>query len=55
MGITSAGLALVDSLADPVRERHVRQLGHLGRRKLRELVALLDEAREPHEPPDRPW
>lgn len=43
--ITRAGLALLDRLEEPIAAMHRRQLGHLGARKLRELIALLAEAR----------
>lgn len=43
--LTKAGLALLAELDDPVDELHARQLGHVGNKRLAELVALLDEAR----------
>lgn len=43
--ITPAGLALLAGLDGPVREAHRRQLGHLGRARLRELRGLLRAAR----------
>lgn len=43
--ITRAGVALLERLEAPIAELHRRQLGHLGQRKLRELIALLAEAR----------
>ncbi len=49
VGITEAGLALLETLAGPVRECHERQLGHLPPAQLRELIALLEAARRPHE------
>ena len=51
IGITEAGLALLRELHDPLQECHARQLGHLSRRRLRELNALLHAARAPHEDP----
>jgi DNA-binding MarR family transcriptional regulator len=54
VSIADAGLALLDELAGPVRECHRRQLGHLSAKSLRELVALLKSAREPHEDSTRP-
>lgn len=43
--ITKAGTALLAELDDPVDELHARQLGHVGSKRLADLVALLDEAR----------
>ena len=43
--ITSEGLKLLARLDDPVREAHRKQLGHLGRERLRTLEGLLSEAR----------
>src|SRR5215218_9416314 len=51
-GITAAGVALLDDLLGPVRDCHARQLGHLPRKDLEALVALLHAARLPHEYPD---
>jgi DNA-binding MarR family transcriptional regulator len=55
IAITEAGLALLRDLHAPLQECHARQLGHLSRRRLKELIALLQEAREPHEDNDAPW
>ena len=55
VGITAAGIALLDDLRGPVRDCHARQLGHLSREDLEALVALLRAARLPHEDPDSPW
>jgi DNA-binding MarR family transcriptional regulator len=49
VSITAAGVATVGGLATDVRRCGERQLGHLGRKKLKALIALLREAREPHE------
>jgi DNA-binding MarR family transcriptional regulator len=43
--ITSNGLKLLGRLDDPVEEAHRRQLGHLGKDRLRALAELLAEAR----------
>ena len=43
--ITRAGAALLAELDDPVDDLHARQLGHVGSKRLADLVALLDEAR----------
>ncbi|HEX4792576.1 MAG TPA: MarR family transcriptional regulator [Humisphaera sp.] len=55
IGITEAGLALLDRLADEVRECHTRQLGHLDSREIKTLVELLRKAREPHELETSDW
>jgi len=55
IGITTAGLALLRELRDPLRECHVQQLGHLSQKELKELIALLGAARLPHEEPDSTW
>lgn len=49
VGITESGIVLLDSLAERVRECHAEQLGHLGAKALRELIAVLKESRRPHE------
>jgi DNA-binding MarR family transcriptional regulator len=55
IGITEAGLALLKELSEPVRECHARQLGHLSRKDLQGLTALLRAARLPHEDPASSW
>lgn len=55
VGITAAGIALLDELQEPLRECHSRQLGHMTRTQLRELTALLQAARLPHEDADSSW
>jgi hypothetical protein len=42
--ITSQGLKLLGRLDEPVQETHRKQLGHLGRERLRKLTALLQAA-----------
>src|SRR5687768_12402477 len=49
VGITSAGLSLLKTLDEPVRQCHLQQLGHLSAAKLQSLVELLRLARGPHE------
>ena len=51
----AAGLALLEQNAEPLRECHERQLGHLSAADLKALVQLLHKARAPHEPADSPW
>lgn len=53
--MTPAGLALLRKLDLPLRECHERQLGHLPPKDLLRLVALLEQARAPHESPDSAW
>lgn len=53
--ITAAGVQLLDQLADPICNVHRRQLGHLSPAKLKMLVALLAEARQPLEDPESTW
>lgn len=55
VGITAAGVALLDELQEPLRECHAKQLGHLTRAQLRDLTALLRAARLPHEDADSSW
>ncbi|HUJ80360.1 MAG TPA: MarR family transcriptional regulator, partial [Candidatus Acidoferrales bacterium] len=43
--ITPEGLKLLSRLDGPVRAAHRRQLGHLGRNRLRALTGLLAAAR----------
>lgn len=53
--ITQAGQELIDSIAEPLRECHRKQLGHLSERDLKQLAQLLAAARGPHEKADNPW
>jgi DNA-binding MarR family transcriptional regulator len=55
IGITAAGIALLDEMREPIRACHAGQLGHLSRKDLETLVALLRAARLPHEEPDSTW
>jgi DNA-binding MarR family transcriptional regulator len=55
VGVTGAGIALLDELAVPLRRCHGRQLGHLSPNDLKQLSVLLRAAREPHEPEDSSW
>lgn len=49
VAITEQGLALLDELSEPVRECHIRQLGHLSPEQLEQLETLLEAARRPHD------
>lgn len=55
VGITPAGLQLIDDIAGPLEECHDRQLGHMRPADLKALTSLLKEARGPHETNDSPW
>lgn len=55
VGITAAGLLLLNELRLPIVECHGRQLGHMSQRQLTDLVALLREARKPHEIDKTTW
>lgn len=55
VGITESGLALIKRIAQPLRECHERQLGHVSSSDLKALIQLLRKARAPHEPEDSPW
>jgi DNA-binding MarR family transcriptional regulator len=44
--IMAKGLDLLATLDEPVLKMHRRQLGHLGPSKLKQLIGLLEEARE---------
>jgi DNA-binding MarR family transcriptional regulator len=52
VGITPAGLALLRKLDGAVRDCNTRQLGHMRPSRLRALIALLREARRPHDQTD---
>jgi DNA-binding MarR family transcriptional regulator len=55
IGITEAGLALLEELREPIRQCHVKQLGHLSRPELESLIGLLRAARLPHEDSSSTW
>jgi DNA-binding MarR family transcriptional regulator len=55
VSITDAGRKLLDAVAEPLRDCHAKQLGHLTKTELKQLIALLRAARQPHEPPDGCW
>jgi len=55
VGITAAGLQLLDELANEVKTCHEKQLGHLEPAELRKLSELLRKAREPYEPAGSTW
>ena len=45
----------IDTIAEPLRECHRQQLGHLPAAELNQLVTLLRAARLPHEPDASTW
>jgi DNA-binding MarR family transcriptional regulator len=53
--ITEAGVALLGSLREPIRQCHARQLGHLSQKELKDLLVLLHSARSPHEQTESIW
>jgi DNA-binding MarR family transcriptional regulator len=55
IGITTAGLTLLQKLDAEVRSCHERQVGHLKQAELKTLIELLREARRPHEASDSDW
>lgn len=55
VGITAAGIALLDELSEPLRTCHNRQLGHMSRKELEALISLLRAARLPHESSCSSW
>lgn len=55
VGITPAGLQLLEALATAVRDCHHRQLGHLPEKDLKQLVELLQAVRFPHEEVGSVW
>jgi DNA-binding MarR family transcriptional regulator len=55
IGLSPAGRDLLAQLDAQVRECHARQLGHLPPEQLRQLIALLQSARGPHEETSSHW
>jgi DNA-binding MarR family transcriptional regulator len=55
VSITDSGLALLERIAEPLKECHERQLGHLSPSDMKHLRQLLLKARTPHEPENSPW
>lgn len=55
VGISPAGLQLLNELSPSVQDCHQRQLGHVASRDLKQLVDLLQAVRRPHEDPDQSW
>lgn len=55
VGITPSGLSLLKQLDAPVRQCHLKQLGHLSPEQLATLTELLQLARDVHEPEGDAW
>jgi len=55
IGITAAGLTMLGELRESLRACHARQLGHMTQKQLKELAALLNAARKPHEDASSSW
>lgn len=55
VGVAPSGMQLLSELHDSIRECHKKQLGHLSRKDLESLIALLRTARLPHEENDSTW
>lgn len=49
VGITEAGIQLLQQLSESVRECHSRQVGHLTENELNQILDLLHKVRFPHE------
>jgi DNA-binding MarR family transcriptional regulator len=55
VAITETGIELLKKLAEPLRECHLKQIGHLTEQQKHQLCDLLKVARGPHEPEQSPW
>lgn len=55
VGITAAGIQLLERMAPTVKECHERQLGHLSEKELKQLTELLHAVRKPHEDDSGHW
>jgi DNA-binding MarR family transcriptional regulator len=55
INITARGLKLLEMMAEPLRECHEKQLGHLSGAELKTLIQLLQRVRQPHEAEGSPW
>jgi len=53
--ITPEGLRLLQRIAKPLEKCHERQLGHLKPQEVRQLIELLQVARQPHELSGSSW
>lgn len=55
LGITAAGERVLREIFPVLQAAHQRQVGHLSRRELKQLIGLLRKAGRPHEPEGSPW
>ena len=55
ISITKGGLGLLDEIDESLQQCHTKQLGHLSKKELTQLVSLLRSARKPHEQEKNPW
>jgi DNA-binding MarR family transcriptional regulator len=55
VGITPAGVQLLAEMHEPLRACHEQQLGHLPPEAVRQLIELLRQVRDPHEPRESSW
>ena len=55
VGITPAGTQLLAEMHEPLRACRERQLGHLPPETLLQLIELLRQVRDPHEPQESSW
>jgi len=55
IGITQAGVELLDKMAADVLACAQNQFGHMESAEVRMLIDLLRKARRPHEPPGGEW
>jgi DNA-binding MarR family transcriptional regulator len=55
VSITASGLVLLEAMAQPLKDYHESQLGHMAPQDLKTLTVLLRAAAKPHEPPDSSW
>jgi DNA-binding MarR family transcriptional regulator len=53
--LTDAGVELLETLSEPLRDCHERQLGHLTKAELKSLSVLLQAARTVHETEASVW
>jgi len=55
VALTEAGVTLLESLSEPLRKCHEKQLGHLTKGELKNLSVLLRSARSVHETEESVW
>jgi DNA-binding MarR family transcriptional regulator len=55
VALTTKGRSQLKEMASKVKAMHVAQIGHLTVEQMRDLLALLEAARAPHEPEGSDW